>query len=67
MSRDAVREGRELAFGEPLEPVYDLDKADVIVALDADFLACGPGRLRYARDFADRRDAGRGRGTGARR
>ena len=31
------------------------DKADVIVSLDADFLSCGPGNLRYARDFAGRR------------
>ena len=35
--------------------VYHFDKADVIVSLDADFLACGPGSVRYARDFADRR------------
>ena len=33
----------------------DLDKADVILALDADFLSCGPASLRYARQFADRR------------
>ena len=26
-----------------------------ILALDADFLGCGPGGLRYARDFAARR------------
>ena len=29
--------------------------ADVILSLDADFLGCGPGSLRYARDFAARR------------
>ena len=27
----------------------------MILSLDADFLACGPGALRYARDFAARR------------
>ncbi|HSC27308.1 MAG TPA: TAT-variant-translocated molybdopterin oxidoreductase, partial [Vicinamibacterales bacterium] len=37
------------------DPVYHFDKADVIVALDADFLGCGPGALRYTRDFASRR------------
>ena len=47
---------RRLAFGEELEPVYHLDKADVIVALDADFLAWGPGRLKDARAFAARRE-----------
>ncbi len=55
-TRDAVRAGCRLAFGEELEPVYHLDKADVIVALDADFLAWGPGRLKDARAFAARRE-----------
>ena len=54
VTRDAVRAGTRLAFGEELEPVYHLDKADVIVALDADFLAWGPGRIKDARAFAAR-------------
>src|SRR5688572_7883586 len=37
------------------QTVYHFDKADVIVALDADFLACGPGSVRYSREFADKR------------
>ena len=36
-------------------PVYHFDQADVIVALDADFIGSGPGNVRYQRDFADRR------------
>jgi molybdopterin-containing oxidoreductase family iron-sulfur binding subunit len=39
----------------PYSPVYNLANADVIVALDSDFLNCGGGGLRYAHDFADRR------------
>src|SRR5208283_2521988 len=39
-----------------MEPVYHIDKADVVVALDADFLAWGPGRLKDARAFAARRE-----------
>ena len=35
--------------------VYRLDQADVILSLDADLLDAGPGKLRYARDFAARR------------
>jgi molybdopterin-containing oxidoreductase family iron-sulfur binding subunit len=34
---------------------YHFDKADVVVALDADFLACGPSSVRYSKDFASRR------------
>jgi MoCo/4Fe-4S cofactor protein with predicted Tat translocation signal len=47
--------GALLAFGRPVDCHYRIDQADVIVALDADVLACGPGSLRYARDFAARR------------
>ncbi|MER9654237.1 TAT-variant-translocated molybdopterin oxidoreductase [Mesorhizobium sp. M0152] len=42
-------------FGRALTPIYHFDRADVIVSLDADFLGDGPGRLAYARRFADRR------------
>ena len=54
-SRDTVREGAKLAFGEYVNTVYHLDQAEVIVSLDADFLSAGPGAVRYARDFADKR------------
>jgi MoCo/4Fe-4S cofactor protein with predicted Tat translocation signal len=55
VTRDNARAGIKLAFGEDVEPVYHIDKADVIVSLDADFTTIGPGRLREARDFASRR------------
>ena len=42
VTSDAVRQGARLAFDEPLEPIYHLAKADVILALDADFLTWGP-------------------------
>ena len=57
---DSVREGARLAFGRPVNTVYHFDKADVIVSLDADFLTCGAGHVRYARDFASRRDLAAG-------
>ncbi|MBX5496306.1 MAG: 4Fe-4S dicluster domain-containing protein, partial [Bryobacteraceae bacterium] len=47
--------GSAAVFGRPLHPIFDLTLADVILSLDADFLACGPGCLVYARQFADRR------------
>jgi molybdopterin-containing oxidoreductase family iron-sulfur binding subunit len=54
-SSDNARAGSMLAFGEYLDAQYRFDRADVILAIDADFLACGPASLRYARDFAARR------------
>src|ERR1700723_3887976 len=53
--RDNSREGAKLAFGKPVNTVYRLDQADVIVSLDADFVSSGPGHVRYAREFASRR------------
>jgi len=47
--------GAVAAFGRPVNTIYHLDQADVIVSLDADFLSCGPESLRLARHFADRR------------
>jgi molybdopterin-containing oxidoreductase family iron-sulfur binding subunit len=55
VSRESARAGAQLAFGEYVEAQYHLDRADIVVALDADFLGCGPGALRYARDFSARR------------
>ncbi|MBP7571165.1 MAG: TAT-variant-translocated molybdopterin oxidoreductase [Acidobacteria bacterium] len=60
--RDQARAGAALAFGEIAETHYQLGQAAVILALDADFLACGPASLRLAREFADGR-----RLTGGRR
>ncbi len=54
-ARDAAHDGAVTAFGKPVNTVYHLDKADVIVSLDADFLTTGPGHTRYAREFSSRR------------
>ncbi|HEY3789236.1 MAG TPA: TAT-variant-translocated molybdopterin oxidoreductase, partial [Urbifossiella sp.] len=50
-----TRDGAARAFGREANVIYDFAKADVVLALDADFLGCGPGHLRYSRDFATRR------------
>lgn len=55
VSRSTINEGARLAFGELVEPRYRFAEAQVVVALDADFLAMGPGRVRYAHDFMDAR------------
>src|SRR5438105_15229913 len=54
-SRDAARAGSKLAFGEFVDAQYRFENADLILSLDSDVLACGPGSLRYARDLAARR------------
>ena len=54
-ARDTAHEGAKLAFGEYVNTVYHFNQAEVIVSLDADFLSAGPGAVRYAHDFADKR------------
>jgi molybdopterin-containing oxidoreductase family iron-sulfur binding subunit len=56
VSRDSVREGSLLAFGRPVDSLPDLSKADIIFAIDSDLLSSAPGHLRFARDFAARRN-----------
>jgi molybdopterin-containing oxidoreductase family iron-sulfur binding subunit len=57
VGRNPVYEGARMAFGRPLEPVYDFTKAKTVLSLDADFMqpAHMPGSLRYSRDFVNGR------------
>jgi molybdopterin-containing oxidoreductase family iron-sulfur binding subunit len=52
------RAGTRLMHGHPVEVVHDFSTADVTVALDSDFLAQGPFWLRYAHQWASRRNPG---------
>jgi MoCo/4Fe-4S cofactor protein with predicted Tat translocation signal len=56
ISRDAVRAGASLAYGQPVEVIAKLEAADVLLAIDSDLLDSAPGHLRFARDFAARRN-----------
>ena len=58
LNRDNLRAGAELAFGEVVEPQYHLERADLIVSLESDFLYAHPAALRHTRQFIDRRRAG---------
>ncbi len=53
--RHNVREGSRQAFGEYVDAKYSIERADIILALDADFLCTGNGALTHARAFASRR------------
>ena len=52
---DGAREGGKLAFGRYVNTVYRLEKAEVVLALDSDFLSSGPGHIRYMKEFYRRR------------
>jgi MoCo/4Fe-4S cofactor protein with predicted Tat translocation signal len=58
VNRDNARAGAIMAFGQDLNTTYDFSKADRILSLGSDFLACQPGSLRYARDYAAKRRIG---------
>src|SRR5919205_132279 len=47
--------GTRQATGDFATPIYNFAAADRVLSLDSNFLECGPGALRYARDFASRR------------
>lgn len=57
VNRDSSRRASKQALGDFYDAQYRLDKADVIVALDADFLSglAFPGFLKLAADYANRR------------
>jgi len=54
-ARDNAFDGANLAFGQPVEAVYHLTKAKVIVSLDSDFLQDGLESVVLARQFAEGR------------
>ena len=51
----SARAGATAAFGSAANTYYNFLNADVVVSLDSDFLASGPGWLRYAREFSAKR------------
>ncbi len=61
VNNDQARAGAMMAFGQPVNTIYDFSKADRILSLDSDFLAAMPGTLRYARDFGARRRVAEGK------
>jgi MoCo/4Fe-4S cofactor protein with predicted Tat translocation signal len=54
ISDDAVLEGSQIALNDSLRPHYDFKKADVVVALDSDFLQIDNRSLAWVKDFSAR-------------
>ncbi len=55
--RENARTGLQIATGKPLETILDLEKADVVVSLDADFLGNEGSPVKASRAFGKRRRA----------
>ncbi len=52
LARDGAAAGLRAAVGAEVEPHYRVGTAQVILALDADFLACSPTAVRDVREFS---------------
>jgi molybdopterin-containing oxidoreductase family iron-sulfur binding subunit len=57
INTDNARRASRTAYGQVVNTLYDFRKADVVLALDADFLSAShdPGSLRYVADFTSGR------------
>ena len=55
LARRNAMDGARAAFGKPLQAIYNLAEADVIVSLDADFIGIGGDKIVNARAFTSRR------------
>jgi MoCo/4Fe-4S cofactor protein with predicted Tat translocation signal len=58
VAADQARVGARIALGADADAQYRFDQADVVLALDADFLGSGPRQARHVRDFSSRRKPG---------
>ena len=66
VGRDGATRGATQAFGQPVDAIYDFERADVIVSLESNFLFDEPGSLAYARQFIRRRRVARSNDPGGR-
>ncbi len=58
----AAAEGAAAAFGRPLLARHRFDRAEVVVAIDGDFLDAGPHQVGTSRDWIEARRASAGAG-----
>ncbi len=55
VSNENIYAGVNAATGAARRPLYHFDKADVVLALDCDFLLMESGNVRHAKEFSRRR------------
>jgi molybdopterin-containing oxidoreductase family iron-sulfur binding subunit len=55
VGRDNELEGSRMAFGQAVRARLQLNKANVVVCLDADVLGDHPAQIRYSSDWAEKR------------
>ena len=60
---DGAAVAARLAFGRPLDTLYRLDRAAVVLTLDADLFGNWPGAIAHARDFTASRRLGAAAGA----
>lgn len=51
-----IWDAQKLCYGEGNVPYYSIKNADVIVAIDSDFLGTLPGSISYTREFTEKRN-----------
>jgi molybdopterin-containing oxidoreductase family iron-sulfur binding subunit len=55
LSEDARQLASEQAFGQRVDTLHHFDRADLVVAIESDFLTSGPSAIRDAHAFMTRR------------
>lgn len=58
VNQDNVLEGSQIAFGQPVHTHYRFDNAEVVLALDADFLGLDSQTILPVKQFAQKRRVG---------
>src|SRR5436309_1668913 len=61
LRREAQKFATQISFGDNLRLVPRIERADVILALDSDFLDCGEGDIASSRAFSFRRRVSSGK------
>lgn len=55
VNKDLARKAQKAVFGKYLDPQYSIDKANIILSINSDFLATDSGSLANARQFSKNR------------